>query len=120
MRAFGIITVSALVLLNSCTKCVECEIKLKESQEVIGYVDEFCGTDKKVRNEEDRLRSDYKCIECSVNSTFGQATSGVLCGDGSYIDSVQSSWQQAAAQIGTSASCVYYRDTANVTCVLKQ
>lgn len=106
--------------LNACTKCVECEVKLKQSQDVIGYVDEFCGTDKKVEEEEERLRSDYYCIKCTVNTGLGQATSGVQCGERTYIDSIEASWRSGANQIGTSANCVYYRDTANVTCVLKQ
>jgi hypothetical protein len=105
---------------GACTKCVECEVKLKQSQEVIGYVDEFCGTDKKVEEEENRLRADYYCIKCSVNTGLGQATSGVQCGERTFIDSIEASWEQGANEIGTSANCVYYRDTANVTCVLKQ
>lgn len=106
--------------LGACTKCVECEVKLKESQEVIGYVDEFCGTDKKVEAEEERLNSDYYCIKCTVNTGLGQASSGVQCGERAYIDSIETAWEEGANDIGTSANCIYYRDTANVTCVLKQ
>ncbi|MCB9187005.1 MAG: hypothetical protein H6601_09690 [Flavobacteriales bacterium] len=103
-----------------CKKCVECEVRLKQSQTVIGSVDEFCGTDKKVEEEEDRLRADYTCIECSVNTGAGNAYSGVLCGDRAFTDSIKASWDAGAADIGTSAQCIYHRDTANVTCVLKQ
>ena len=106
--------------IGGCTKCVECEVRLKESQEVIGFVDEFCGTDKKVSTEEERLREDYTCIECTVITGFGPTSSGVNCGDRAYTDSIEDSWEQGASEIGTSADCVYYRDTAYVTCVLKQ
>ena len=108
------------VAFVGCKKCVECEVRLKQSQDIIGFVDEFCGTDKKVEEEENRLLADYTCIECSVNTGGGTAESGVLCGDRTFTDSVQSSWDAGAADIGTSASCIYYRDTANVTCVLRQ
>ena len=103
----------------SCRKCVECEIRLKESPEVIGYIDEFCGNNKKVEEEENRLRADYTCIECSVNTGLGIANSGVQCGDRAYTDSIESVWDAGAFQAGTTANCIYYRDTANVTCVLK-
>lgn len=106
-------------ILPSCRKCVECEIRLKESPDVIGYVDEFCGTNKKVEEEEDRLRADYTCIKCSVNTGLGTANSGIQCGDRAYTDSIESAWDAGAFEAGTTANCVYYRDTANVTCVLK-
>lgn len=119
LKSIPVILVVAAVFAG-CTKCVECEVRLKESQNVIGSVDEFCGTDKKVEEEENRLRADYTCIECSVNTGIGTAHSGVLCGNREYTDSIEASWDAGAADIGTSANCVYYRDTANVTCVLKQ
>ena len=118
MRLLGILT-AFVVLFSSCRKCVECEIRLKESPEIIGFVDEFCGTKKKVEEEESRLRADYTCIECSVNTGLGTANSGVLCGDRAYTDSVENSWDMGAIQSGTTAQCIYYRDTANVKCVLK-
>lgn len=105
---------------SSCTKCVECTVSLKESSEIVGYVDEFCGTDKKVEEEEDRLLSDYTCISCSVNTGAGTASSGVLCGDRAYTDSVEADWDEGALAIGANALCIYYRDTAKVTCVLNQ
>ena len=55
------------LVFAGCKKCVECEIRLKQSQDVIGFVDEFCGNDKKVEEEEQRLRADYNCIECCLN-----------------------------------------------------
>lgn len=106
-------------LLSACTKCVECEVKLKQSQEVIGYVDEFCGTDKKVEEEEERLKDEHTCIECIVQTGFGETRSGVVCGDLHFTDSVEAGWEEAALGLGTSANCTYYRDTVNVTCVLK-
>jgi hypothetical protein len=120
MRYLPLALLSITILFTSCRKCVECEIRLKESPEVIGYVDEFCGTDKKVEEEEDRLRSDYTCIECTVNTGLGNANSGIHCGDRAFTDSIEADWEAGALQIGTTANCVYYRDTANVTCVLKQ
>lgn len=105
-------------LIAGCTKCVECEIKLKESQTVLGNVDEFCGTSKKVSAEEDRLRADYTCIECVVVTQSGPVNSGVQCGDRAFTDSIQAGWDQAAFDIGTDADCTYHRDTVNVTCVL--
>ena len=109
---------SIAILVAGCTKCVECEIKLKESQEVIGTVDEFCGTNKKVAEEEDRLRAEYTCIECEVITGFGPVNSGVVCGDLAFTDSVEASWEQGAFDLGTTADCFSYRDTANVVCVL--
>lgn len=110
----------ASVVLSGCTKCVECEIRLKQSQDVIGYVDEFCGTNKKVEEEEERLLADYTCVECSVNTGLGTTTSGVHCGDREFTDSLERAWDEAGFAIGQDANCVYYRDTANVTCLLKQ
>lgn len=120
MRFLPIIALAVAILFAGCRKCVECEVRLKESPDVIGYVDEFCGTDKKVVEEEERLRSDYTCIECTVNTGFGNTSSGVHCGDRAFTDSIEEGWESGAADIGTVADCVYYRDTANVTCVLKQ
>lgn len=118
-KAVAIITGFA-VAFSACTKCVECEIKLKESQDIIGAVDEFCGTNKKVEEEEERLKADFTCIECSVNTGLGNANSGVVCGDRAFTDSVEAAWDAGALEIGTSANCIYYRDTADVRCVLKQ
>lgn len=108
------------VSLSACTKCVECKIELKESNDVLGMIDEFCGTDKKVDEEEERLRQDYTCIECTVNTGLGNANSGIVCGNRAFTDSVEAAWDAGALEIGTSANCIYYRDTAKVTCVLKQ
>lgn len=119
MRIHALLFLALPILLTGCTKCVECEVKLKESQDVIGFVDEFCGTNKKVAAEEDRLRDDYTCIECTVLTGFGPINSGVNCGDRAYTDSIESGWEQAAFDLGQTADCIYYRDTANVTCVLK-
>lgn len=120
MGRFFIILVGLAIVASGCKKCVECEIRLKESQDVIGFVDEFCGTDKKVEEEEDRLKADYTCIECTVNTGLGNANSGVHCGNRAFTDSIEADWESGAADIGTTANCVYYRDTANVTCVLKR
>ncbi len=111
---------TVVVFTTGCKKCVECEVRLKKSSDVIGYVDEFCGNDKKVEAEEDRLRSDYSCIECNMNNGGGTAYSGVLCGDRNFTDSIKQSWDAGAANVGVYAQCTYYRDTANVRCVLKQ
>ena len=119
MKHFLLFVLSLPVVLASCTKCVECEIKLKESQTIVGYVDEFCGTSKKVEEEEERLRNDYNCVECSVLTPSGTVNSGVHCGDRAYTDSIEYGWEEAAFDIGANADCIYYRDTANVTCLLK-
>ena len=107
------------LVFAGCKKCVECEIRLKQSQNVIGFVDEFCGNDKKFEEEEQRLRADYNCIECSALTGFGTATSGVHCGNRAFTDSIDSDWKNGALQSGTSANCIYYHDTTNVRCVLK-
>ena len=104
--------------LGACKKCVECEIRLKESQDVIGFVDEYCGTNKQVKEEQDRLRADYTCIECSVTTGLGQATSGLHCGDRTFTDSLEAAWDAGVFDLGTTANCIYYRDTVNVACVL--
>ncbi|MCF8460147.1 MAG: hypothetical protein K9G46_05440 [Flavobacteriales bacterium] len=119
MRKPALILLFVPTLLFGCKKCVECEIKLKESQDEIGHVDEFCGTNKKVEEEEERLHADYTCLECVVNTGLGEATSGVQCGNRAFTDSVEADWKQGAFDLGTTANCTYYRDTVNVTCVLK-
>ena len=118
MKYLALFFLTNALILTGCTKCVECEIRLKESQTVIGFVDEFCGTNKKVAAEEERLREDYTCVECIVETGLGTVTSEVQCGDRTYTDSIQAGWEQAAFDIGEEAECIYYRDTANVTCVL--
>lgn len=119
MNKLVFLTLGFALLLGSCKKCVECEIRLKQSQEVIDYIDEFCGSDKKVKEEEERLRADYTCIECSVQTGFGPTNSGIQCGNRAFTDSVERDWKNGAADIGTAANCIYYRDTTNVACVLK-
>lgn len=118
MKKLALSLIVVPLLFSSCKKCVECEIRLKESQDIIGSVDEFCGSDKKVEEEEERLRAEYTCIECSVQTDLGTANSGIHCGDRAFTDSLENDWESGAAEIGTSANCIYYRDTANVTCVL--
>lgn len=95
-------------------------MRLKESQTVIGTVDEYCGTKKQVEEKDDALASDFYCISCSVLTGFGTVTSGVLCGERSYIDSVENAYRTGAQAGGNQYDCVYYRDTVNVTCLLKQ
>lgn len=119
MRRLAFPIIVFALSLGSCKKCVECEIRLKESQQVVGFVDEFCGNDKQVKEEEERLQADYTCIECSVQTGFGPTSSGLHCGNRAFTDSLESDWKNGAAEIGTSANCVYYRDTTNVVCVLK-
>ncbi|MCF8276854.1 MAG: hypothetical protein K9J17_08980 [Flavobacteriales bacterium] len=120
MKKVGLSLVLFPILLAGCSKCVECEVKLKQSQEVVGYVDEYCGTNKEIKGKEDQLSADHTCIECIVVTGFGPTTSGVNCGDREFTDSLESAWKQGAFDIGTTASCTYYRDTVDVTCVLKQ
>lgn len=107
-------------LFSGCKKCVECEVRLKKSSDVIGYVDKFCGTDKKVEEEEDRLNAEYTCIECIVQTAQGPQSSGILCGSREFTDSVEASNKAGAAQIGAFVNCAYNRDTTIVRCVLKQ
>jgi len=108
-----------LFAFSSCKKCVQCEIRLKESQEVIGFIDEFCGNDKKVEEEQERLRAEYSCVDCTIETTFGPVSTGIHCGNRAFTDSIKSDANASATNLGTSTSCVLYRDTANVTCVLK-
>jgi len=114
------VLISAIVFLASCKKCVECEVRLKESQTVVGTVDEFCGTKKQIEEKEDALSSDYYCVSCAVQTGFGTVTSGVLCGERAYIDSIENAYRTGALASGNSYNCTYYRDTVNVTCLLKQ
>lgn len=117
-NAIFLVLISA-VAFSSCKKCVQCEAKLKQSQQVLTTVDEFCGTKKDIEAEEARLNDENICIKCMVTTGFGPTDSGIVCGDQAFTDSVETTWNEAAASIGTSANCVYYRDTVNVTCVLK-
>ncbi len=119
MGKYTLLLLFVPIVFFGCKKCVECEIKLKESQQVLGYVDEFCGTDKKVKAEEERLLADYTCVECIVNTGLGPATSGIQCGDRLFTDSLEADWRRGAFDLGTTANCTYYRDTVNVTCLLK-
>lgn len=117
-KGLFLIIISAATF-SSCKKCVECEVKLKQSQQVLTNVDEYCGTKKDIEAEQERLNAENICIKCSVNTGFGPTDSGVLCGNLAFTDSVETSWKQAASSIGTYANCTYYRDTVNVTCILK-
>lgn len=108
------------IVMSGCTKCVQCEIELKEAFVIVTTIDEFCGTTDDIEAEEDRLISEeYACIECIVNTAFGQSTSGFLCGDRSYTDSVENDWRTGAMQGGLFHNCTFYRDTLEVACVLK-
>jgi hypothetical protein len=99
---------------------VECEVRLKESQTVVGTVDEFCGTKKQVEEKEEALATDYYCINCNVTTGFGTVSSGIVCGERTFIDSVENAYRTGALANGNPYDCTYYRDTVNVTCLLKQ
>jgi hypothetical protein len=108
------------LLMSGCTKCVQCEIELKEAFVIVKTIDEFCGTTNDIEEEENRLISEeYSCVKCIVNTAFGQSTSGFLCGDRAYTDSVENDWRTGAMQAGLFHNCTFYRDTLEVTCVLK-
>lgn len=119
IKKFLLVVATLPVIAGGCKKCVECEIRLKQSQDVIGHVDEYCGTKKKVDAKEEELASEYNCIECSVNTGGGTANSGVHCGNRAFTDSIETAWENGALQSGNTAVCIYHRDTANVTCLLK-
>jgi hypothetical protein len=111
----------APALLAGCTKCVQCEIDLKEAYLNVATIDEYCGTSDDIEEEENRLLTEqYSCIVCEVNTAFGLSTSGFLCGDRNYTDSVEDAWRTGAQQSGLFHNCTFYRDTLEVTCVLKQ
>ena len=76
--------------------------------------------DKQVEAEEERLLDDHTCIECIIITGFGPTTSGVHCGDRDLTDSIQADWDAGAFDLGTTAECTYFRDTAKVICVLNQ
>lgn len=108
-------------ILGGCTKCVQCEIELKEAFLTVATIDEYCGTNDEIEEEENRLVTEtYTCIECRVTTGFGQSTSGFLCGDRTFTDSVEEAWRTGAQQAGLFHNCTFYRDTLEVTCVLKQ
>lgn len=119
MKHLLILLLISPLAFSGCKKCVECEVRLKQSQTIIGTVDEFCGNDTKIEAEENRLRTDHTCIECTVNLPTGPNSTGILCGDRAFTDQVQSDSEAGAAAIGTTSNCVFYRDTANVSCTLK-
>ncbi|MCF8258968.1 MAG: hypothetical protein K9J06_15545 [Flavobacteriales bacterium] len=109
------------ILMVGCTKCVQCDIELKEAFVNIATIDEYCGTSDDVEEEELRLvNEEFSCIECVVNTAFGQSSSGFLCGDRAYTDSVENDWRTGAMEAGLFHNCTFYRDTLEVTCVLKQ
>lgn len=111
---------SAPLMMAGCTKCVQCEITLKEAFVTVANIDEYCGTGDDIEDEENRLVTDeYTCIECIVNTGFGQSTSGFHCGDRAFTDSLEDAWRTGAMEAGLSHNCTFYRDTLEVTCVLK-
>jgi hypothetical protein len=111
----------APALFAGCTKCVQCEIELKEAYLNVATIDEYCGTSDDIEEEENRLLIEqYSCIVCEVNTAFGLSTSGFLCGDRNFTDSVEDAWRTGAQQSGLFHNCTFYRDTLEVTCVLKQ
>lgn len=117
MRILLILTTITL-LAAACTKCVECDIKLKEGFLHVATIDEFCGTSDDVEEEEQRLADEHSCIVCTVNTTLGPTSSGFLCGDRAFTDSVNDTWRNGAFAGGYSHQCVYYRDTLEVVCTL--
>jgi len=118
LRLFSVVLFA--IAMSGCTKCVQCEIELKEAFIIVTTIDEFCGTTDDIEAEEDRLISEeYACIKCIVNTAFGQSTSGFLCGDRAYTDSVENDWRTGAMEAGLFHNCTFYRDTLEVTCVLK-
>lgn len=109
----------AVVLFSAsgCRKCVDCEMRLKQSQDVIGYR-ELCGTNKKVDEEQEQLSEEFYCVECTVNTGMGTTSSGIECGERAFVDSVERAWRDGGLAIGTTANCTFYRDTVNVRCTL--
>lgn len=119
-RNLFILALAVAMAATGCTKCVTCDIKLKEGFLHVATIDEYCGTDNDIENEEQRLAGDeYSCIECRVNTSMGQATSGFVCGNRAFTDSVNDDWRDGAMEVGLQHNCTYYRDTLEVVCILK-
>jgi hypothetical protein len=119
-RILFVFLASMPFIFGGCTKCVTCDIDLKQGFLNVATIDEYCGTSDDIDEEENRLiQEEYACIECIVNTSFGQSSSGFLCGDRNFTDSVNDTWRDGAVQAGLQYDCVYYRDTLEVVCILK-
>ena len=106
--------------ISGCTKCVQCEVELKEGFLNVASIEEYCGTSDDIEAEEERLTGEeYACIECVVNTQLGQSTSGFLCGNRAFTDSVDDAWRAGALEGGYQHNCTYFRDTLEVICILK-
>lgn len=108
-----------LLAMAGCKKCVECDIDLKQAFVTVAEVD-FCGTSGKIEEEEERLlNSEYACVECVANTSFGSVSSGFHCGNRVFTDSLEDDWRNGGMETGHTVNCTYYRDTLEVICLLK-
>jgi len=120
LRVPFLLAVAVAMLASGCTKCVTCEVTLKEAFLKVATITEYCGTESDIEDEERRLETEeYACIECRVNTNLGQASSGFVCGNRAFTDSVDDAWREGAMAAGLQHNCTYYRDTLDVVCVLR-
>lgn len=117
-RSAVLLLIPAL-LMAGCTKCVTCSIDLKQGNLHVATIDEFCGTEDDIEEEEDRLLDDeYTCISCTAYANTGPLVSGFHCGNRVFIDSINDTWRDGALGAGYQYVCDRNRDTLDVVCVL--
>ena len=114
-----IILLLAIILNSGCKKsCLDCTIEHFDDLSLVATVNGICGNDNDLEQEQNRLSIDYRCIQCIVFGPLGDSDTGIICGDAAFTDSVQTSNEEAAYQIGAGYSCELFTDTLIIRCYM--
>lgn len=109
----------ALTTFSSCKKCQTCDVREIGAINALASDIEICGTDDDLESKQRDIKDNYGCIECVVNTSFGPTTTGYLCGDRTFTDSIEAAVRTGAITAGFNYNCNLYRDTLQITCILK-
>ena len=117
-KLLGALTLIGLIgFATGCKKsCLNCTIEHFDDLTIIAEVNDICGNDEDLKQEQDRLAIDYRCIQCVVFAGLSNSDTGIICGDVAFTDSVQASNEQAAIEIGANYTCELFADTLIIRC----
>lgn len=117
-RLFGIFALVGFVFLASgCKKsCLNCTIEHFDDLSIVAEVNDLCGNDEDLKQEQERLAVEYRCIQCVVFAGLSNSDTGIICGDIAFTDSVQASNEAAAFEIGANYTCELFTDTLIIRC----
>ena len=99
-----------------CKRCVDCTVEHFEDLRIIAEVNDICGNEEDLSQEEANLAADYRCVQCVVFLGTGNHDTGILCGTRQYTDSIEQSNVQGANEIGVPVACEFFTDTLIITC----